>query len=334
MRRSFLVLVVLAVIAALSAYWIFLAPPRVNLVQPTRGPAAEVVYATGIVEPERWAKIMPMQKRRLIATCDCEGKAVTAGDELARQDDSQEQAAMTELLARREQMVRDLERVTDLYDRKVGTSNAVDQATTALKEIDARISAAKQAIRDLVLTSPIDGIVLRADFQIGEIVGGGDAVFWVGQPRPLQVVADVNEEDIAKVQAGQKVLLRHEGFSDDGLTAAVADITPKGDPVSKTFRAHFNLPDDTPLMIGMSVEANIIVREKADALLVPAEAVVNGAIYEVIDGRVNAKPVTLGVRGNRFVEILAGIKQDTSFISPIPSTIKPGDRVSATATAR
>lgn len=328
MRRSILVLVVLAVIAALSTYWIFLAPPRVNLVQPTRGPVAEVVYATGTVEPERWAKIMPMQKRRLISVCNCEGQTVKAGDELARQDDSQEQAALTELLVRREQMMRDLERVTDLFERRVGTSNAVDQAATALKEIDARISAAKQAIRDLVLTSPIDGTVLRADFQIGEIVGGGDAVFWVGQTRPLKVTADVNEEDIAKVTPGQSVLLRHEGFADNALSAKVSDITPKGDPVSKTFRVHFDLPDTTPLMIGMSVEANIIVAEKADALLVPAEAIVEGTLYRVANGRVVKAPVTLGVRGNRFVEILSGVTEADLFISPIPSTIKSGMRVS------
>lgn len=330
MRRSFLGLVVIGIVTAALVYGLFLSAPRVTLAKPTRGSAAEVVYATGTVEPERWAKIMPLQKRRLVATCDCEGQAVKAGDELARQDDQQEQAALTELLARREQVVRDLERVTDLYERKVGTSNAVDQAQTSLKELDARISAAKQAIRDLVLASPIDGVVLRADFQIGEIVGGGDAVFWVGKPRPLQVIADVNEEDIAKVKAGQKVLLRHEGFEDKDLIASVADITPKGDPVSKTFRAHFNLPDDTPLMTGMSVEANIVVREKDDALLVPAEAVIDGALYRIIDGRVAKAPVTLGVRGNRYVEILSGITPEDAFISPIPSTIKQGDRVSAT----
>lgn len=329
MRRSFLGLVVVAVLAGGLAYWLVLSPPRVTLLSPTRGPAAEVVYATGTVEPARWAKIMPLQKRRLVATCDCEGRTVKAGAELARQDDSQEQAALGELLARREQVVRDLERVTDLYDRKVGTSNAVDQAMTSLKELDARIGAVKQAMRDLVLTSPIDGVVLRADFQIGEIVGSGDAVFWVGQPRPLQVIADVNEDDIAKVQAGQKVLLRHEGFDDKDLVATVATITPKGDPLTKTFRTHFNLPDTTPLMIGMSVEANIIVLEKADAMLVPTEAVIDGALYRVVDGRVKAAPVTLGVRGSRFVEVTTGLTQEDKFISPIPSIIKPGDRVSA-----
>lgn len=329
MRPSIFIAGLLALMAVGAAYWAYVLPPRVTLALPSRGAAAEVVYATGTVEPVRWAKIMPLQKRRLISVCHCEGKSVTAGEELARQDDSQESAALNELLARREQFVRDLERATDLFERHVGTSNAVDQASTALKELDARISASRKALSDLVLTSPIDGVVLRADFQIGEIVGAGDAVFWVGQQRPLQITADINEEDIAKVTAGQKVLLRHEGFEDDTLIAHVADITPKGDPVSKTFRAHLGLPDSTPLLIGMSVEANIIVREKTDALLVPAEALVGNALYRVEGGRVVKTPVTLGVRGNRYVEILSGLGEKDAFITPIPNDIKPGLRVSS-----
>lgn len=329
MRPSLIFSGLVALLALGVLYWFFLMPPQVRLIAPVRGAAAEVVYATGIVEPIRWAKIMPLQKRRLISVCECEGKTVQAGDELARQDQSQEQAVLNELMARREQLMRDLERVTDLFERQVGPANAVDQAKTALKEIDARISAAKQAMKDLVLTAPIDGVVLRADFQIGEIVGAGDAVFWVGQPRPLRVTADVNEEDIAKVKRGQNVLLRHEGFEENELKATVFDVTPKGDPVSKTFRVHFDLPEDSPLLIGMSVEANIVVREKSDALLVPAEAIVDGALYRVENGRVIKAPVTLGVRGNRFVEVISGLDEQSMFISPIPSTIQPGHRVSA-----
>ena len=56
------------------------------------------------------------------------------------------------------------------------------------------------------------------------------------------------------------------------LPATVDRITPKGDPESKTFRVHLNLPDDTPLKVGMSVEANIIIREKKGVMLAPAEA--------------------------------------------------------------
>ena len=88
-----------------------------------------------------------------------------------------------------------------------------------------------------------------------------EALLWVGQARPLRIDAEINEEDIVKVRPRQRVLLRHDGHEGTPLEAVVERLTPKGDPETKTFRAYLLLPDDTPLMIGMSVEANIVVRE-------------------------------------------------------------------------
>ncbi len=65
----------------------------------------------------------------------------------------------------------------------------------------------------------------------------------------------------------------------------MASVTPMGDPVSKSYRVRFALPDDTPLMIGMSVEVNVIVREEERVLLVPAGAVdPSGSVWVVTRG--------------------------------------------------
>jgi multidrug efflux pump subunit AcrA (membrane-fusion protein) len=73
-----------------------------------------------------------------------------------------------------------------------------------------------------------------------------------------------------------KVLLRTDAFLNQPLEGTVSDITPAGDPIAKTYRVKIALPDDSPLRIGMSVEANIVTREKADVLLAPSAAVVDG----------------------------------------------------------
>ena len=116
----------------------------------------------------------------------------------------------------------------------------------------------------------MDGVVLRRDGEVGEIAEVGQILFRVGVPKPLQVVAEVNEEDIPRVAVGQTVLLRTDAFPGQRLEATVREITPMGDPVAKTYRIRVALPDDTPLRPGMSVEANVVTREKPNALLVPA----------------------------------------------------------------
>ncbi len=158
-------------------------------------------------------------------------------------DDTEEKANLAELEARRALLKNDVDRVTGLYKLNATTKTALDQAVTALQEYDARIDARREKIADLVLRAPIDGVVLRRDGQIGDMAGTAvnDALFWVGKPKPLRVNADVNEEDMPRVKLGQKVLLRHDGFPGQSLEASVGEITPKGDPQTKTFRAYLAL---------------------------------------------------------------------------------------------
>jgi multidrug efflux pump subunit AcrA (membrane-fusion protein) len=130
-----------------------------------------------------------------------------------------------------------------------------------------------EKLDNYTITSPMDGVVLRRDGEVGEIAEPGQILFRVGVPKPLQVVAEVNEEDIPRVAIGQTVLLRSDAFAARRLEGKVHEITPMGDAVAKTYRIKIGLPDDTPLQVGMSVEANVVTREKPGAVLVPADAV-------------------------------------------------------------
>lgn len=318
-----------AALAAAAALWWYARGPVVQVAVVKRGDAAQVVYATGIVEPLHWAKVTALKRKRIVEFCKCEGQSVKAGDVLGRLDDAEERAVLTELEARLERLKADTERIRTLVKRNVASRITLDEKLTEVREIEARVEAQNNRIDDLKLRSPVDGIVLRSDGEVGEVAGTGpdDALFWVGQPKPLHVVSEVNEEDIGMVAKGQKALLRHEGFDDGALHSIVQSLTPKGDPESKTFRVYLALPDDTPLMIGMTVEANIVVSEVADANLVPAEAIHNGSVLVVADGRVKQTPVAVGIRGTRMVEVRKGLAAGMTVLSPFRGDLKDNVRV-------
>jgi RND family efflux transporter MFP subunit len=313
----------------MAAWWWLGRGVEVKLVQPQRGTAAEVVYATGTVEPVLWAKVAALQRKRIVDLCRCEGKAVSKGEVLARLDDIEERAVLAELEARLARLREDAVRLQTLVARNVTARTTYDDKLTQVREYEARVAAQKDRISELELRAPMDGVVLRRDGEIGEIAGTGanDVLLWVGQPKPLRVVAEVNEDDIGKVREGQKVLLRHEGHAGQPLTASVGSLTPKGDPATKTFRVYLALPDDTPLKIGMSVEANIVVREVADALLVPAEAIGDGQVQVVAGSRVERRAVETGIRGTRMVEIRKGLAAGEGIASPFNAGLKDGARV-------
>lgn len=329
-RRLLIAGVIITLSAGAAFWWRYGQGPQVSAAIATRGTAVEIVYATGGVEPVRWAKVASVIRDRIVEICDCEGKAIAKGDVLARLDDREVQAQMKELRAREEFAKREMSRVSDLVARGAATTQAYERASMDLQQVQGLISVQTEKIGDYTILSPMDGVVLRRDGEIGEIAEAGQILFRVGVPLPLQVVAEVNEEDIPRVALNQTVLFRTDAFPNRRLDGRVREITPMGDVVAKTYRIKIALPDDTPLKPGMSVEANIITREQANALLVPADALRGDSVFVIAGERVRKRQVEVGIRGTRAVEVLDGLKEGERVASPAPTDLKDGARVRST----
>lgn len=329
--RRGMALLLTAALAASLAWWLLGRGTEVRVVMPVRGDAAEVVYATGNVEPVHWAKVAALQRKRIVEICQCEGREVKTGDVLVRLDDDEERALLAELEARLQRYRDDAARLKGLVERNITARTTYDEKQTQVREYEARVTAQKERIDLLKLKAPMDGIVLRRDGEVGEIAGTGasDVLLWVGQPKPLRVVAEVNEDDVARVKPGQRTLLRHEGFPEGALSALVDSVTPKGDPQTKTFRVYLALPDDTPLKVGMSVEANVVIAEARGVMLVPTEALSGKTLEVVVDGRAVRREVETGIRGTRLTEIRGGLAATDRVVAPFRAEVADGARVRA-----
>jgi RND family efflux transporter MFP subunit len=315
------------VLIGAQVMWRYGRGPEVVAVAAQSGTAVEIVYATGAVEPVRWAKVASLVRDRIIEICDCEGKPVVKGYVLVRLDDREVQAQLQELKAREEFLKREMERVTELIARSVTTTQTFERASMDLRQIQGQIMVQLEKINDYTIIAPMDGIVLRRDGEIGEIAEVGQILFRVGVPKPLQVVAEVNEEDIPRVAIGQVVLLRTDAFLDQRLEGKVREITPMGDVVAKTYRIKIALPENTPLKPGMSVEANVVTREKTGALLVPTDGVRGNSVFVIQGARVKKRDVKIGIRGTRSTEILSGLDEGERVASPAATDLKDGSRV-------
>ena len=324
---SFIVLI--AAIAG-GAAWYVMRPTSVETVVPTRGEAAEIVYASGVVEPRNWAKITTIVRERIIETCECEGEYVAQGDVLARLDDTEAQAQLAELEVRHKLAQEEYERIAILVERNTMSQQSLDRALSEVAQLEASIAGQKARLESYVIRSPATGQVLREDAEVGEIAELGTVLFWVGEPTPLVVIADVNEEDIPRVDVRQRALLRSDAFPDHALEATVDNLTPKGDPVTKTYRVRFRLPDDTPLRIGMSVDVNVVIRTVENALLLPAIAINDNRVFVVEGGRARQQQVETGIRGTGGTEIVSGLQDGERVISPYPEELSDGARVEVT----
>lgn len=327
-NRRYLLAVAAVMLAVVLAFYMR-RPVVVETVSPSRGDAAEVVYASGVVEPRIWAKVTSLVRERLTQLCNCEAQTIEQGAVLAKLDDTEAIATLNELEARLRLERDDLARVLTLLERRVVSEQAVDRARSEVERSEALLAAQKARLENYTLRAPSAGVVLRQDGEVGEIAEPGNVLFWVGQPAPLLVVADVNEEDIPRVSVGQRVMLRAEAFPGQILEGSVDSITPKGDPVTKTYRVRVKLPDDTPLRIGMSTDVNIVTRVAPNALLVPSLAMRGDELYVVDDGRARLRKVKTGIRGIQAIQVLSGLDEAARVISPFPEKLADGTRVKA-----
>ena len=326
------VLAVLAAAAVGGAYLMYpdyFQPPTVTTGVATLGPVSEAVYGTGTVEPGALGhRVVPLQRRRLVELCRCEGQAVKVGQVLGRQDDAEEVSALHELEINNEQLAarsgsRQARSRQEATLRRPNTSNALLNSSNPNRGSAPKKPASIHSCFARHWMAWCCAAMARSVRSSGQ----PDVPFWVGPPAPMQVVAEINEEEITRIAVGQKAFLRTEAFSAQALRATVSQITPKGDPTRKTFRVYLLLPRDTPLRIGMTVEVNIIHREKAAAVVVPAEAVAANAVQVVSNGKIRRVPVTVGICGSRNVEIIGNVSKDTTVLSPARADLADGTRV-------
>lgn len=324
-RRFVWAIIVLAILAGAGAMaWRWLGPVTVATVQPTRGPAVRAVYATGTVEPTVMLPIAPRSAARLMELKADEGAQVRAGQELARLEDADLQRSVEELEARARFAKTQFERAQTLLDRGLGTVLERDRTRTEWQAADAAVARARTLRSFMTLTAPADGQILRRDGEIGQLIPANQPVFYFSRRAPLRIEAEVDEEDIMLVKTGQRVLIRAPALPDQIIAGRLATITPKGDPVTRSFRVRIDLEDNVLLRIGMTAEVNIIVEERPDALLVPATAVINGQVWIVRDGKLHRQPVQIGINGEKHSEILSGLSETDRVVLQPTSQLKEG----------
>jgi len=241
-----LILVIGALMAAGGWLWWRESPVAIIVVAPTRGPAVEAIYATGTVEPTVMLPIASRAAGDLVELHVDEGDQVRKGQALARLDDADLTNSVQELDARALLARLNLKRMQELVQRKVVATVEVDQARAELGAAEAVLRRAKAQRGFMTLTAPADGRIIRRDGEVGQFIPAGQAVFYLSCCAPLRVTADVDEEDIPRVRVGQKVVLHADALPGQVLDGEVSQITPKGDPIARTFRVRIQLADPAP----------------------------------------------------------------------------------------
>ena len=193
----------------------------------------------------------------------------------------------------------------------------------------------KQLLEQLSYTdivSPIDGIVLSRDVEVGDAVSsilvlGSSAtlVMTIGDTREVYVKGKVDESDIGRVYLGQPARIKVESFKDKTFNGVVTKISPMGvekDNVT-TFevRVSINNPGGE-LRAEMTANAEIILEEHKNVLQIPEGAIIydtnRNASVEVPDpkGKEGKRKVAvnIGISNGAKTEVLKGLNEGDQVI--------------------
>ena len=203
----------------------------------------------------------------------------------------------------------------------------IGQAQGQLSQDRANLKQLEEQLGYTTIESPIDGIVLSRDVEIGDAVSsilvlGSTAtlVMTLGDTSEVYVKGKVDESDIGKVYLGQPARIKVESFKDKTFTGKVTKISPMGvekDNVT-TFevRVSINNPEGV-LKAMMTANAEIILEEHKNVLQIPEGSIIydkdKKASVEIPDPKAKEGKrkiaVNIGISNGAKTELLQGLKE-------------------------
>ena len=330
----YLVLLALVVIAGLLVWLgLGLRGTKVTLATAARGPAADLVYATGYVEADDPISVSAQLTAPVKAVLVEEGTPVKRGQPLVVLDEGETRGLLAQAQAQAKGASLDEHRQLTLFGQGWVTGSARDAAVASADATHAAVSAAQAKLAQTTVRAGIDGVVLKRDVYPGDLATPGKELLQLGDPARIRVTATVDERDIPRVRVGQKVVMSTDALPGRILSGHVRALTPGGDPNQRAFRVRIALDPAVagtpPLPFGLTLEINIVTRSEQAALLVPEGALSGSRVWVVEDGRAHARTVNHGIIGAGKAEIRTGLSQgDTVIVNP-PATLEEGARVRA-----
>lgn len=330
-RPWLLLAAVVALLGLGAGLWNILKPISVEISVARTGQAIESVYASGVVDFVRQARIAPVVNAPIRAVRVTEGQDVRTGQPLVDLVAGPEEATALQLAAQATQARSAFHRVDRLYRQSFASPAARDDAMREYQAAEAAARAGRERLRDFHITAPFAGRVLRRDAEPGNMAQVGVPLIVIADPTSLRITADIDERDAGRMRPGLDALVHADAFPGQHFPARVTEFTPQGDPAARVFRARLGLDPRSVLRPGMTVEINIILNRRDGAVLAPRNALQNGAVWVLTDHRARRRSVVTGIQDSRQIEIVSGVRSGEQVIVSPPANLKDGARVSAHA---
>jgi membrane fusion protein (multidrug efflux system) len=293
-------------------------PVPVEVVQLAPQRVVEELQAVGTMRANQSVVLRPEVTGRVAAIGFRDGQYVKKGQLLVGLDAALNEAEVAQAKAELELANANLKRTADLASKNFVSSSAQDTAESNVTVLAARLQLAEARLAKMRIVAPFDGVVGLRAISIGDVVKDGTDLVNVEDIGRLKVDFRLPERTFTQLKVGQPVEVTTDAVPGSLYKGRVDAINPRIEAGGRSLEVRAELPNtDGKLRPGMFARVRVIVGDRAEALLVPEEAIVpqgdNFFVFRVIDDKAQRVPVKLGVRRDGQVELL--------------DNVKPGDRI-------
>jgi HlyD family secretion protein len=258
------------------------------------------VTATGIVDPINKIEIKSKASGLIDNLPIEESDHVKTGQLIARLDQRDTRNAYEQAIADLEvaeanvtQKKSDFNRKKELYEKGLISAADFDNAQLSLVEAEAQLVRAKINVdnndirlKDTIVRSPINGIILTKMVEEGQIISsgissvtGGTLIATIANMNSVYIKADVDEIDIGKIKPGMPAQVIADAFPEKVFTGKVIRIAAQAKVEQNVTSFEVTIQVDNPeekLKAGMNASVTILVADRRDILMVPNEAIMSG----------------------------------------------------------
>lgn len=212
-------------------------------------------------------------------------------------------------------------------ESQVGVGNLAEGALKRLRNWDISDAQLQQlqktgkAIRTLTLFSPVNGVVLEKNAVQGMRFMPGEVLYQIADLSQLWMIADVFEQDIASVHVGQKVKVSVDAYPGQEFGGKVAYIYPTLSAATRTVQVRVELANlGGKLKPDMYASVQLVSGpDQKKRLSVPNSAIIDSGIRQVLlvqlgAGLFEPREVKIGMRSDRYVEVLQGLSAGESVV--------------------
>jgi RND family efflux transporter MFP subunit len=336
------------------------APMAVDIAPVTKAALAEDVQVVGNLVGSATVQVVPKVGGRLASVRVRIGDTVGEGQVIAsiedneiRQQVRQAEAASEVSQATIRQREADLkfaqtnlDRSRSLFDRNLLPRQTLDDADARFQAAQAQLDLARaqnsqsaarlQELRltlgNTIIRSPVTGFVGQRFLDVGGFASTNQPVFSVVDIRLVRLVANLVERDVKRVQAGTPAVVEVDAFPGEKFNGRVGRVAPVFDPQTRTAQMEIEVPNPTGrLKPGMYARVDLRVGQKADALTVPRNAVLdqNGErVVFVVDGQnARRRVVETGMQSPEKIEVTAGVLEGERVVTVGAGALRDGDRI-------